>query len=107
MTPYQINFSDSRIIALSFLFLIIYVVRIYLAKILTQSRLSLTELMLKFAFSLIPIALVYNIAHYYTLLLTQRQEIISLILDSFGAGQNLFNAVNYQVNLEIIDANII
>lgn len=86
-------------------FLAIYLALITLAKLITKSKLSLLELSLQFAFSLIPIAFVYNVAHYYTLILTEGQNIIRLISDPFGFGWNLFGTDDYLPNLSIIDAN--
>ena len=40
----------------------------------------------RFAFSLLPIALVYNITHYYTLVLTQGLKIVSLFVRSVRLG---------------------
>jgi hypothetical protein len=48
------------------------------------------ELMLRFAYSLLPIVLVYNLTHYYTLLLSQGVMILSLASDPLGRGWNLF-----------------
>ena len=73
-----------------FLYWVVYLVFLALAKLAARSRLSLHELSLRFAFSLLPIALVYNITHYYTLVLTQGVKIVSLISDPFGYGWNLF-----------------
>lgn len=73
-----------------FLYLGIYLVLIAAAKALTRSSLSVKQLALAFAFSLLPIALVYNITHYYTLILTQGVTILSLLSDPFGWGWNLF-----------------
>lgn len=48
-----------------------------------------------FAPSLIPIALVYHAAHYYTLLQTQGIKIIALISDPFGWNWNLFGTADW------------
>lgn len=88
-------------------FLYIYFALIALTKAVTKSKSTISELSLKFAFSLIPIALVYNIAHYYTLLLTEGQNIIRLISDPFGIGWNLFNTANYVTNVGIVGANFV
>ncbi len=89
-----------------FVFLLLYIIFIALAKVLTQSTVALRDLLLKFAFSLIPIAIVYNVAHYYTLLLTQGQEIVRLLSDPFGTGQDLFHTAGYKINLTFIDAGV-
>ncbi len=86
------------------LFLVVYLVLLFMSKIITGAKASLYELSLKFAYTLLPVALVYNIAHYYTLLLTQGQEIIRLISDPFGFGWNLLGTAEYQSNLSVIDA---
>jgi len=88
-----------------FVFLIIYLGLLSFANVITKSKTSLLELCLQFAFTLVPIAFVYNIAHYYTLLLTEGQNMFRIISDPFGFGWNLFNTSGYEVNLSIIDAN--
>ena len=87
-----------------FLFLYLYFIFLYIAKIFSGSAKSLKELSQLFATTLIPIALAYNIAHYYTLILTQGQSIIKLISDPFGFGWNLFNTYGYRQNLAIVNA---
>lgn len=72
------------------IYLALYVSFIWLAKLLTRSPLPLRELVLRFAYSLLPIVLVYNITHYYTLILTQGVKIIPQLSDPFGFGWNLF-----------------
>lgn len=99
-------FQTINLAASPLLFLVIYFVLIYVAKVVTKSKDSVKELMLKFAFSLIPIAFVYNIAHYYNLILGQGQDLIRLISDPFGFGWNLFGTSEYMPNLTIIDAGI-
>ncbi len=76
-------------------FLLIYLILIYLAKKIARSGLSLRDLALRFAFSLIPIALVYNLAHYYTLIFTEGPNIIRLISDPFGFGWNIFHTSDF------------
>jgi hypothetical protein len=60
-----------------------------------------------FAYSLIPIALAYNIAHFITLLLIQGQLIIPLASDPFGYGWNLLGTEGYQINIGVINARIL
>ncbi|MQG19139.1 MAG: hypothetical protein FI687_05130 [SAR202 cluster bacterium] len=57
-----------------------------------------------FIFTLIPIALAYNLAHYFSFLLIQGQLIIPLISDPFGFGWDIFSTANYKVNIAIINA---
>ncbi|MGH8506462.1 MAG: hypothetical protein ACRETM_10945 [Stenotrophobium sp.] len=88
--PIYTAFSTFCLLLSPLLYLAFYLLCIALAKWLTRSRRSLHELALAFAFTLLPIALVYNITHYYTLILTQGVKIVSLLSDPFGWGWNLF-----------------
>jgi len=89
-----------------FIFLFIYLSLIQLAKVIAKSVLPLKDMALKFAFSLIPIAFVYNIAHYFTLIFSEGTKLLSLISDPFGFGWNLFGTANYS-NGFILGANFI
>ena len=58
-------------------------------------------------FSLVPIALAYNLAHFITLLLIQGQLIIPLASDPFGFGWDLFGTSEYRIDLNIISAKTV
>ena len=60
-----------------------------------------------FAFSLVPIALAYNISHFITLLLIQGQFVVPLISDPFGFGWDIFGTVDYTLKLNIINARVL
>ncbi|HEY7242285.1 MAG TPA: hypothetical protein VH678_00185 [Xanthobacteraceae bacterium] len=57
-----------------------------------------------FAFTLVPIAIGYHLAHYLTFLLIQGQYIIPLASDPFGFGWNLLGTASYRVDIGIVDA---
>lgn len=88
------------------IFLYIYLFFITLTKTITKTKLPLSKLTSKFTFSLIPIAFAYNLAHYYTLILTEGQNIVKEISDPFNLGWNLFKTASYQTNYLVINANI-
>lgn len=88
-----------------FLFLYVYLMLLALAKFIAKSKLSLGQIAVRFAYSLVPIAFVYNIAHYYTLLQTEGQNMIRLVSDPLGYGWNLFGTAGYRTNYSFIDAN--
>jgi hypothetical protein len=52
-----------------------------------------------FVASLIPIALAYSVAHYFTLLINQGQFGIPLLSDPFGRGWDLFGTANFTPSL--------
>ena len=66
--------------------------------------LSARETAQRFAFTLIPIAIGYHVAHYLVFLLVQGQYIIPLISDPFGRGWDLFGTAGYRVDIGIIGA---
>ena len=57
-----------------------------------------------FAYSLIPIAIAYHLAHYMSYLLLAGQLAIPLSSDPFGLGWNLFGTSAYHLDLSVIDA---
>lgn len=73
-----------------FVYLAIYLFFIWVMKFVTASDRPSRELALQFGYSLIPIAFVYNISHYFTLLFTDTPRLLQLISDPFGVGWDLF-----------------
>jgi len=60
-----------------------------------------------FAPSLVPIALAYFIAHYFTLFVFQSQDIVRLASDPLGLGWNLFGTVQNQINFQAFSPELI
>ena len=66
------------------------------------------SLVRQFVFSLVPIALVYAVAHYFSLLLIQGQFILPLASDPFGSGWNLLGSLgDYRPNLSPLAPNTV
>jgi polyferredoxin len=57
-----------------------------------------------YVYSLVPIAIAYHVAHYYTLLFVQGQAIIQLISDPFGWGWDLFGTAGYSIDPGVVGA---
>lgn len=89
------------------IYLAAYVLSLALGKWLAASDRSVTELALHFAPSLLPIALAYHVAHYYTLIQTQGIKIVSLISDPLGRGDNLFGTADWLQRQFIPDINTV
>ena len=70
---------------------------------LTGER-SAGELARAFAWTLVPIAVAYHLAHYLTYLLVQGQYIVALVSDPFGVGWNLFGTAGYRVDIGLVGA---
>ena len=87
-----------------FAYLAIYMFFIWIAKVAAGCAASLRALSLDFALALVPIAFVYNVTHYYTLLASQGVKVVRMISDPFGFGWNLFGTARLDVDSVIIDA---
>jgi hypothetical protein len=57
-----------------------------------------------YVYSLVPIAVAYQVAHYYTLLLIQGQAIVRNVSDPFGWGWDLFGTGGYTIQPGIVGA---
>ena len=91
-------------VASPFVYLAFYLIFIWLAKRAAASATSVRTLALRFALSLVPIAFVYNITHYYTLLVSQGVNFVRLISDPFGFGWNLFGTAGSFATPIVLDA---
>jgi hypothetical protein len=60
-----------------------------------------------FAHALIPIALAYFVAHYFTLFVFQSQDLIRLASDPFGSGADWFGTADHQIDFQLVSANLI
>jgi hypothetical protein len=57
-----------------------------------------------FAFTLVPIAIAYHLAHYLVYLLTQGQYIIPMASDPLGYGWDLFGTAGYRIDIAVVGA---
>jgi hypothetical protein len=67
-------------------------------RVARQNR-SVNETACAFVLTLVPIAVAYHLAHYFSLLVTAGQFMIPLASDPFGFGWNLFGTAGYKVDL--------
>lgn len=102
-----IGWQTAALIGSAWFYLGIYLGFLALAKALTRSRIPVSELGLRFAFSLIPIAFVYNITHYYTLIATQGAQIVRLVSDPFGFGWDIFATRTWLMSPVTLDAGTV
>jgi len=90
-----------------FVFFLAYAGAVALMKWITRTPLSIGALIGHFALSLLPIALVYHFAHYFTLLLIQGQAVFALASDPFGQGWDLFGTASMLANAGVIGAKTV
>jgi hypothetical protein len=67
---------------------------------------SASRLANEFAHSLVPIAMAYVGAHYFTLLLYQGQAIVYLASDPLGKGSDIFGTAGTQIQYGLIGSNV-
>jgi len=81
----------------------------YLAAVTAARMVARREASLAGAFvaSLVPIALAYAVAHYFSLLVLQGQFAITLASDPFGRGWDLFGTSDFRPRLGILSPNLI
>ena len=60
-----------------------------------------------FAHSLVPIALAYFVAHYFTLFVFQSQDVIRLASDPFGTGADWLGTADHRIDFQVVSANLI
>ena len=92
------------LVAAPLVFLAVYLLFSFGMKVFSGEDLSVSDLARTFVFSLVPIALAYNIAHFISLLFISGQLIIPLASDPFGFGWDLFGTADYRVKLTAINA---
>jgi hypothetical protein len=60
-----------------------------------------------FVHSLVPIALAYAVAHYFSLLVLEGQAILALVSDPFNRGWDLFGTVDRSIDYTVVSPNTI
>ena len=65
------------------------------------------SLVAPFLHSLIPIALAYTVAHYFSLFVFEGQQAIALVSDPFGLGWDLFGAIDRGVDFRAVSTTTI
>lgn len=80
--------NTAWLLASPFVYLLPYLAAVWLMDRMTGREYGARQLALCFLPSLLPIAFVYHLAHYYTLLQTQAPKMLALISDPFGYGHD-------------------
>jgi hypothetical protein len=71
------------------------------------TRYDTQELTRNFAHTLLPIAIAYFVAHYFSLLVFSGQSLIPLASDPLGNGANYFGTANFQPNVNVLTGNFL
>lgn len=68
---------------------------------------STGEIARRFVLSLVPIAIGYHLAHYFSYLVIQGQMIVPLASDPFGFGWNLFGMAGRRIDIVAVDMRLV
>lgn len=86
------------------LFLAVYLGFVKLSQVAGRGAVPLKRLAEAYVYTLVPIAIAYLVAHYYTYLLIQGQAIISHLSDPFGWGWDIFGTAGYEIRAGVVGA---
>jgi hypothetical protein len=89
------------------LFFGVFALTAWLMGWLVNSPLGAVYLIRTFVFSLVPIALAYHIAHFFSFLMIQGQRLIPLASDPFGWGWDLFGTADYAIDIGVVNARFV
>jgi hypothetical protein len=73
----------------------------------SRTALSTDELAARFAHTLVPIALAYVVAHYFSLLAINGQALFYLVSDPLGSGADIFGTAQTPIDYTAVSANAI
>jgi hypothetical protein len=92
---------------LALVVVIAFVALVYLGAIKVAERILGTDESLAgvFVVSLVPIAFVYALSHYFSLLVVQGQFVIPLLSDPYGSGRDLIGTADYEPKLDVFSPN--
>jgi hypothetical protein len=103
----RVLLASAGLLGLSALFLAGFAVVVRRVGRLGRLRGAGVEVTTLFAFTLIPIALVYNAAHNYSYIVIQSQGLIPLLADPLHHGANLLPVADYQISFALADAKLV
>lgn len=105
---YAVSVIDTvGLILLPLVFLVIYLIFCWAVGVFSGHPYSVLGIARMFVYSLVPISLAYNLAHYISLIIIQGQLIIPLFSDPFGFGWDLFGTAEYRLNINAVNARFV
>lgn len=78
-----------------------------LTKTFSKDSSPLLEVAQRFIFSLLPISIAYEFAHYMSILVIDGQRALYLISDPFGWGWNLFGTADYEISYTALNLKVL
>ena len=88
-------------------FTLVYAGFSLLTKFISSDGATTLDVARRFIYSLLPISIAYEIAHYLSILVVEGQRILYLISDPFGKGWNLFGTADYEISYTVLNLKIL
>jgi hypothetical protein len=98
------GFNTAGLLAFVLLVALVFLLAADAARRTAGERRPLTS---QFVGSLVPIALAYAVAHYFSLLVLQGQAMRRLVSDPFGYGWDLFGTRDFEPRLDLLTPNTV
>ncbi|CAA9440574.1 MAG: hypothetical protein AVDCRST_MAG80-1287 [uncultured Rubrobacteraceae bacterium] len=92
------------LVTLPLVFFAVYLGFVKLSQLFGGGTGGLRRFAAAYVYSLVPIAVAYQVAHYYTLLIVQGQGIVRHVSDPFGWGWDLFGTAGYSIDPGVVGA---
>jgi len=107
LEKWYVAYQRAGLVIFPFIYLGIYLVTMRLVQLVTRATIPLRTLALEFALSVVPIAVVYNLAHYFTLILLSLPGLPYLITDPFGLGWKLLGFGYTQSDTPVLNMAVV
>jgi len=85
------------------LFIVVYYWFSFLTKTISGDTSTTLEVARRYIYSLLPIAIAYEVAHYVSILVTESQRLLYIISDPFNRGWDLFGTANFQISYTVLN----
>lgn len=106
--PGSVSWQSFFGICIVFIFcVLVYGGIIFLTRAMERKQESLTSVGLRYAYSLLPIALAYHIAHYFGLFIVEIQNVLIHFSDPFSRGWNVFGTADMVMRPDIVNTQAI
>jgi hypothetical protein len=96
--------ATSGLVGIWAVFLLAYHGAAWAMGLATRGRLARADHAVAFCFTLVPIAIGYNLAHNFSYVAVQSQAILALASDPFGRGWDLFGTATFKPDIGMVDA---
>lgn len=84
-----------------------YLAACWVAGRLSEVATTAVHVAQRFAHTLVPIALAYAVAHYFTLVIFEGQQLLAAISDPFGLGWDLFGTAGRRIEFFISNTDVV